>query len=94
MRRWLSPATYNSLALFLIMGAFGVVLTWNTFDLARLAMANVRLIGEFGTLALADGGLAQLAEIVFRGVISLAAYLGFKACESELVHRWLAWRGK
>lgn len=89
MSRWLSPSRYSSAALFVILGIFAVVFAWNTFDLARLAMANARFLGEYGLLAIRDGGLWQLAEIAVRGVVSLAAYLGIKVCESELVHRWL-----
>lgn len=88
MRAWLSPSRYNALALFVIMGLFAAVLAWNTVDLAQLAMANVRLIATHGAMALVDGGLVQLFEIVIRGAVSLAAFLGFKACEVELVHRW------
>jgi hypothetical protein len=69
-----------------------VTLAWNTIDLAQLAMANVRFITTYGAMALAEGGLLQLVEIVIRGAISLAAYLGFKTCEVELVHRWRAAR--
>ncbi len=88
MTRWLSPQAYHSLALFFIMGVFAALFAWNTIDLAQVAMANLRFIGEYGAMALAEGGLAQLAEILVRGTVSLAAYLGFKACEVELVHRW------
>jgi hypothetical protein len=88
MRRWLSPAAFHWLALFAIMGLAAVVFAWNTFDLAQLAMANYRLLRDFGAMAVADGGLAQLAAIIVRGIVSLASYLLFKACEVELVSRW------
>jgi hypothetical protein len=88
MKAWLSPARYHALVLFVMMGLFAAILAWNTFDLAHVAIANARLIGNFGLMALMDGGLLQLFEIAVRGAVSLAAYLGFKACEVELVHRW------
>jgi hypothetical protein len=92
MKRWLAIASYRSPTLFVIMGLFAAVLAWNTYDLAQVAMANARLITEHGTMALRDGGLAQLIEITVRGIVSLAAYLGFKACEVELVHRWRSFK--
>jgi hypothetical protein len=88
MKAWLSPARYNALVLLVMMGLFAAILAWNTIDLALVAMANARLIGNFGLMALMDGGLVQLVEILARGAISLAAFLGFKVCEVELVHRW------
>lgn len=94
MKRWLAFATYRSFSLFAIMGVLAVVFAWNTIDLAQVAMANFRLITTHGTMALFDGGLVQLAEIAVRGIVSLAAYLGFKACEVELVHRWRSWKAE
>lgn len=88
---WLQPRSYGAPALFLLMGAFAVVLAWNTANLAQMAMANIRFLGAYGTMAIIDGGIMQLLEITVRGVVSLAAYLGFKACEVELVHRWRSW---
>ncbi len=92
MWRWLSPHAYHTVALFVIMGLFAGLLAWNTIDLAQVAMANLRFITQFGTMALLDGGLLQLAEIIVRGVVSLTAFLGFKACEVELVHRWRSFK--
>ncbi len=88
MNRWIKPASYSAPSLFVIMGLFAAVFAWNTFDLARLAMANLQFIGSYGAMALRDGALLQLAEVTLRGVISLGAYLGFKAIEVELVSRW------
>ena len=36
-----------------------------------------------------DGALMQLIEITLTGIFSLAAYIGFKACERILVERLL-----
>lgn len=94
MTRWLSPARYPGLALFLIMGGCAALFAWNSIDLAHLAMANLGFIRAYGVMALVDGGLLQLLEIIVRGIVSLAAYLGFKACEVELVHRWRSRGGK
>ena len=88
MSSWFVPSAYRTVPLLLIMALCAVTFAWNTIDLAQIAMANVRFIRTYGAMALADGGLLQLLEIVVRGIVSLAAYLGFKACEVELVHRW------
>ena len=47
-----------------------------------------KFIAKFGWLALQEGALLQLLEISFSGLLSLAFYLGFKACEVELMIRW------
>ena len=94
MRRWLQLSSYNAFVLFLLMGVCAACFAWNSYNLAHLAMANVRFLSEAGLLAIMEGGLLQLAEIIFHGVLSLAFYLGFKACEVELVHRWRAHRSE
>lgn len=86
--RWLKPEPYSSLALFLIAGLAAALFAWNSFNLFHLAMANARLLETYGGLAIMDGGLVQLAAIVFRGFISLAMYLAYQVCEEELVARW------
>ena len=93
MRRWLQLSNYHALAVFLLAGVFVALFSWNSYNLAGLAMANLRYVAEFGLMALLDGGLRQLAEIVLSGYLSLAFFLGFKACEVELVYRWRSWQG-
>lgn len=85
---WSRFTTAPSALLFIAMGAFGAVFAWSSYNLISLAMSNTRFILEFGLLALREGGLLQLIEIVVYGYVSLAAYLGFKCCEHVLVHRW------
>jgi len=87
-RRLLALSTYPAIAVFILMGLAGVVLAWASFDLVRLAMANWRLVGEYGFTGLMDGGFFQAAEIVGRAAVALASYLVFKAAEVELVGRW------
>ena len=86
--RWLKPQFYNSLVLFLVMGVFAALFAWNSFNLIHLAMENFRFLRQFGALAIMEGGLWQLLEIILYGYLSLAFYLGFKICEAELVNRW------
>lgn len=76
-RRW---ATFVVLvASFCVFGA----LTLNLFFVLR---ANLALIAEHGWQALADGAAEQLVEIVVTGLVAMAAYIVFKACEHRLVH--------
>ncbi len=79
-RRWLT---------FIVMGlaflGFGV----GTLNLIYVAQANLRLLFDYGWLALMDGGGRQLFELLLTGYLSMSAYLVFKACEYRLVH-WLS----
>lgn len=90
--RWLVLSAYSSPAVFLFAGIFAALFAWSSINLIQFAMANLRYLEQFGGMALVEGGLRQLAEIVLTGYLSLAFYLGFKACEVELVHRWRSWR--
>ena len=92
MRRWLQLSNYHAIVVFLLAGVFIGLFTWNSYNLAGLAIANLRFLREFGAVALMEGGLRQFAEIVFSGYLSLAFFLGFKACEVDLVYRWRNWR--
>lgn len=78
-RRW---------ATFLVMGLSFVVFGAGSLNLFYVFKANVTLLLEHGWQAAMDGGGQQLAEILFTGYASMAAYLVFKACEHSLVH-WL-----
>ncbi len=86
--RWLKPNNYSGAMLFLIAGLAAVLFAWNSFNLVHQAMESVRFLESFGDMAVMDGGLVQLAEIIIRSMISLAAYLLYKVCEAELVSRW------
>jgi hypothetical protein len=85
---WFVLSAYRSPAVFLFAGIFAALFAWSSFNLVQLAMANLRYLGEFGRMALFEGGLRQQIEIAVTGYLALAFYLGFKACETELVHRW------
>jgi ABC-type multidrug transport system fused ATPase/permease subunit len=77
-RAWL---TFVVLVLaFLVFGA-------GTYNLFLLLKANLELIAEHGTQALADGAAQQFLELMFTAALSMAAYVLFKACEHRLVHR-------
>jgi hypothetical protein len=52
--------------------------------------ANLRFLSEQGAMAVMEGALMQLGELLFSGYFALAMYLGFKACERVLVEKLLA----
>jgi hypothetical protein len=90
VKRWFQRVVLGRLWLtFLVMGlaffAFGV----GSLNLFYLLQANTALLLEHGWLAVMEGGLRQLAELLATGYVSLAAYTVFKACEYRLAH-WLA----
>ena len=79
-RLWL---TFLVLALSFVIGALG------TLNLITLLVANLRLLRDYGLMAVMDGGLRQLAELSVQGLISCLAYVVFKTCE----HRLSDWLG-
>ncbi|MCU0829403.1 MAG: hypothetical protein MUE52_18950 [Tabrizicola sp.] len=88
MRRWLLVTEYHWAALLIILGLSAGAVAWLSFGLINLAMANYGFVSRHGWLALREGGLLQIVDIGARAVAVLAAYLLFKAVETELIHRW------
>jgi hypothetical protein len=88
MRRWLLLSEYHWAALLVLLGLSATVAAWISFGLINLAMANYSFVTHYGLMALREGGLAQMLEIGAKAVAALAAYLVFKAVETELIHRW------
>ncbi len=91
LRRWLHPASYNFIVVFLAMGVFATMFAVNSYNLLQLGLANYRFVSKFGLVALMEGGLVQMLQLSFSGLVSLGFYLAFKACEIEMMIRW---RGK
>jgi hypothetical protein len=56
-----------------------------TLDLVRLVGANAALLSTYGWQGLQDGGARQLLELLASSVGAMAAWLGFKVCETLLV---------
>ena len=75
-RRW---------ATFVVMGLSFMAFGAGTFNLFFVLKANINLLVEHGWIAVMDGGLQQLAELLLTGYASIAAYVVFKACEYQLV---------
>ena len=81
-RYW--PVTFVVMVLsFLVFGALSL-------NLAQTFLANVQLISTHGTMALADGALLQLFELLTTACLNVACYIVFKTCESALVQRILS----
>jgi len=79
-RRWLC---------FVVLGLSFFAFGAGTFNLFLLLRANTALIVDHGWQALADGAAQQFVELVVTGMLSVAAWVVFKACEHRLVH-WLS----
>ena len=88
MPKWLMLSTYHWAVLLGLLGASAGLVAWISFGLINLAMANFDFLTRFGLLALREGGLLQLLGIGVKAGVALAAYLVFKAIETELIHRW------
>ena len=72
---------------FMLMGlsffAFGAL----SLNLIYVLKSNIELFLDYGTMAIEDGALRQVLELLGYGYLSLAFYLLFKACEHILVSR-------
>ncbi len=70
---------------FLVMGmATGCagVCSYNMFELFR---ANFDFVTKYGLMAVVDGGLLQLVELIAWGYLALACYVVFKGCLDGLL---------
>ena len=92
MKRLFSLSRYPALLVFALAGVFGVVLAFVSVNLLTLAMRNFEFLGEHGWEALRLGGALQLLQIFGSSLVALAAFIGFKACESDLVRRYNDWQ--
>jgi len=76
-RRWLC---------FIVMCLSFLLFGIGTLNLINMFRLNIVLIAENGGMALADGAAQQLLELVLTLLVSMVAYVVFKACEHALVH--------
>ena len=76
-RRWLC---------FIVMCLSFLLFGIGTLNLINMFRLNISLIADNGTMALADGAAQQLVELIVTLLLSMAAYVVFKACEHALVH--------
>ena len=74
---------------FIVLGLAFVGFGAGTVNLGLLLMANARFLANNGWMAVMDGGLVQLLQLIATGFASMASYVVFKTCE----HRLSAWLG-
>lgn len=71
-----------------------MIFAYATLNLFQMSMANLRFLREFGWTAVMEGALIQMLQIIGAGAVAMLSYIGFKICESELVHRYHEWQNK
>jgi hypothetical protein len=74
---------------FLLMGLFGGLSALASFNLVALFVANFTFVSQHGAMALKDGGLLQLAELIGYGYLSIAFYILFKGCLYGVLGRFV-----
>jgi hypothetical protein len=90
IQAWLQRAVFTRVWLtFVLLVLSFLIFGGGTYNLFLLMKANLSLIGEHGLQALMDGAAQQFIELMLTAVLSMAAYVVFKACEHHLVH-WLS----
>ena len=88
MQAWLQRVVFTRAWLtFIVLVLSFLLFGGGTYNLFLLLKANLSLIGEHGWQALMDGAAQQFIELMATAVLSMAAYVLFKACEHRLVHR-------
>ena len=75
---------------FVVLGLAFLGFGAGTVNLGLLVVANARFLGDNGWMAVVDGGLQQLLELLASGYLSMGAYIVFKTCE----HRLSGWLGQ
>ena len=92
MKRLFDISGHSALFIFALAGVSLVVVSYATYNLLNVSMANLSFLREHGWEAVMSGGLVQLLEIVASGTVALAFFLIFKICESELLARYRRWQ--
>jgi hypothetical protein len=65
---------------FLLLGPFAGISAIMSYNLILLFTANFSFVLRYGIMALKEGGLLQLAELIGSGYLSIAFYILFKGC--------------
>jgi hypothetical protein len=71
----------------LLMGVFGALTAYSTYNLLMLFLANFAFISSYGVMGLREGGLLQMIELVVWGYIGTAFYILFKGCLYGIIGR-------
>ena len=94
MKRLFQISRYPGIAVFAIAGLSLVLAAFATVNLLNLSMANLAFIRKHGWLAIKQGALVQLLELLVLGSAALACFVLFKICETELVMRYRNWQDR
>jgi hypothetical protein len=73
----------------ILMGAFALIFGLVSLNIFMVLRANLGLIAEHGAMALFDGALHQLLQLLIYGYLAVIFYVLFKACEQVLVAKIL-----
>ncbi len=91
MRIWAQKVlTFHWTTTFILMGVFSALGATASYNLFTVLAANFRFLSQHGLMAVMEGALMQLGELLANGYFALAMYIGFKACERTLVEQLLA----
>lgn len=81
--------TFHWLITLVLMALLALVFGLMSFNQFMLLQANFALIAHHGAMALLEGALQQLLELVASGFVAVVCYVLIKACERVLVERIL-----
>lgn len=79
--------TFHWTVTILLMAVFGLLFGLVSLNIISLLHTNFSLIAKHGAMALMDGALIQLLQLLGYGFLSLIFWLLFKACEHVLVDK-------
>jgi hypothetical protein len=81
--------TFHWLSTLVLMGLFALGFGLVSLNLVVMLSANFDLIAVHGAMALLDGALRQLVELVVYGYLAVIFYVLLKSCERVLVEQIL-----
>ncbi|WP_375687920.1 hypothetical protein [Pseudooceanicola sp. LIPI14-2-Ac024] len=94
MKRLLSISRYPAIVVFVIAAVSAAAVALGSLNLLTSGLALLRFVREHGWTAIMVGGWRQVVEIALYGCVSLAFFLLFKICESDLVIRYRNWQDR
>ena len=89
LKRLRPVLTFHWLTTLALMGLFALGLGLVSLNLVVLLSSNFNLIAVHGAMALLDGALQQLVELVVYGYLAIIFYVLLKSCEHVLVEQIL-----
>ena len=87
LKRLRPVLTFHWLTTLALMGLFALGLGLVSLNLVVMLSANFNLIAIHGAMALLDGALQQLVELVVYGYLAIIFYVLLKSCEHVLVEQ-------